>query len=825
MGRLCGRCKEGFSESLFSTDCNLNSECINEIWAWVIIAVYGMAYVLFFLFDKEWSAMVKKFVSWMFACCIKKKDDPPETNNNDGGRERKPGAYLTIFMYFVQVPALLQLTITYEKDRDGDLKDVSSSAGNVFNFDSVGMSYNTCILQDVHHVKKVLLKAGFILYLFCVLLVFYGVSVLIRFPCGKKRWNREGCGITRLSIHARFIHAFIVLILYTYEFISENGFLLLKCVEISSIGGDVLFIDGTVTCFQTWQYFVIMFVCIYVFPMFLVIGMAPILLKKDKINLLIFVMAIVFPLFALPYLLYLFIKLHWLKRKLKKLQGDNKKDTHVSKSRGHSNQLPAQYTKSSPHAMGETEIGDTHHKGFAKRRKTTHERFYQRDDWFDHRKKGNERNEAINPHSYMWHGIDSNPQIESQWGKSKDFIWTPSNNETRNERQMVDNPHSYMWQNEYIDEHAEAPHSRRRKKAGYENRHYQRHNPQNLDDKMHENEGRLDIQSEWKAYDRTYRLRQKRNRHRDRISPDLSRRQHRFHEGFGHDGYRTRHDRYDSYKDRHDIDFDKPVKQNDPDGAFNLVMRLVAEPYNLHKVGGLCWEGIIILRRLVLILISTQVKSVMLRHIFLSVACLVIMVVHIRVQPFKKRSSNIMEATSLFIILCIAGMNMVKSVYYDSGEVPMGMADKVLRYYDIGENVLVSILPLCVLALVIMCLAIRLIIFPFELCYKFCTRKNKSTHMPHGYYGQGHFPFNMHSGWLTQRSPSNQLTGYWNNFGQSYSPRHQNQDRLRYRHQTSQNMRSLQEPTRYQPFNYRQHYDFGGLNTTRQSQWGYRYPY
>ena len=307
---LCGRCLDGYSESLFSTKCKPDSECSGEVWAWVMMAVYGLAYVTFFLFDKEWATLMKKLRRFIFQYFQNKKVE----------EDKRPGAILTIFMYFVQVGALLQVDIHYMNDRNQDFKDTSKSASNIFSFDTLGLTgWNTCIMKGIDPVKKLLLKAAFIFYLFATLLVLYLVSVFIRCPWAMGRWNQHGCGLVRLSFQARFLNAFVILILLTYEFLSENGLLLLNCVHINSLnngnGADVLFIDGSVTCYQDWQYGVILFVCVYVVPMFVVIGVAPILLKKDRINLVIFIISMIFPLFALPYLVYLFIKLHQNKKR------------------------------------------------------------------------------------------------------------------------------------------------------------------------------------------------------------------------------------------------------------------------------------------------------------------------------------------------------------------------------------------------------------------------------------------------------------------------------------------------------------------------------
>ncbi len=651
------------------------------------MAAYGLAYVVFFLFDKEWSMVMKKFKRWIFQYLKKQKVKEPVLNK-DGQVDKRPGAYLTIFMYFVQVGALLQIEMIYNKrtEREEDFEDTTKSFSNVFSFEALGLTgWNTCIMKGIDPVKKLLIKAAFIFYLFGTLLVLYLISVLIRCPWAKGRWNQQGCGLTPLSLHARFLNAFVILILYTYEFLSENGITLLKCVSIKSTGDDVLWIDGSVVCMQDWQYAVIMFVCIYVVPMFLVIGLAPILLKEDKINLVVFVISIVFPLFALPYLLYLFIRLHQKRKWEKKFQGLNPQHGLWYGRRDQGRRKP-----------GKSKADFKELQKFAKKRKK---------DGFDR----------------------SHPSNTMGW-----------------------NSHAQMW-----------------------NTPYPRWDP--------------------------------------------------------HFGY--------------NMPFGRPPKLNDPHGAKNLVLRLVAEPYDFDKVGFVCWEGVIILRRLILVVLVTTIPSFLLKHILLTIACLIILGVHLRIQPFKKRSSNMLEATSLYLLLCIAFMNMVKSVYFESGEIPDEMADNIFRVYDVIENVLVGILPIAILALLLICILVRLVIFPFELCLKGGRKRRDEMkrwglhdgypgHMPMPMplpYGPRHMAMNLppmqrHNGW-----PNRQMARPWGSpadgpFMLQPDKRHGVRQRPVQRSGLIRHPRY--EPIGYQPPNYGQHYTTprpSGWNWSQQSPLGQRH--
>ena len=440
---------------------------------------------------------------WSKCCCRRgTRNSPQEINpfrrTQSTEEEKEPGAYLTIFMYYVQVPALLKISILYDDGRKEPLEAIQSNIASVFTFDSFGLSFNTCLFDNVTPVVKVALRSAFIGYLFVTLVLLLMIGLLMRL-CGYGRGEEQprpnrarappvpgsrdsehrGCWPTSIPVGSRFISAFIALILYTYEYISENGFLLLKCVHIKSIDQEVMFIDGNQHCYQEWQYVVIVFVCVYVLPMFAVVAIAPVLLRERKIKVVVFVFSLIFPLLFLPMLIFLFVR------------------------------------------------------------------------------------------------------------------------------------------------------------------------------------------------DRKYLV-------------------------------------------SHSVD-DKNYKK---DGAVQTVVHLIAEPYRLNELGGFCWEGIIILRRLILVAIATLINSVITRHILLVFACLFALISHNRIKPFTKKSCNFLESISLFIMLCIAVMSLVKGVYFDSGEVPLGVANTLLLVYDYIEIIFISIIPSLILLFIVLCILIRLLALPFEFCQK-----------------------------------------------------------------------------------------------------------
>ncbi len=270
---MCGRCADGFSESLFSTDCKPNSECTFKSMFPALLAIYGLLYVGFFLLDREWAAAVKMASPLKWTCFKKKSEEP---------KEKGKKAYGTIFMYFVQVAALLQIDISYSREPNEELEDNVDLISSVFQFDSLGISFvNSCMLDNVTPAYKVGLKAGFIGYLFLLLAILYLIGriiwSLVSSCCSKGITCNDTC--CRIPFETRFLTTLVMLTLFTYEFLAENLLSLVHCVKLKSQSETVLFLDGTISCLQPWQFIVIGLVGIYVVPMFLIIGMTPILVS------------------------------------------------------------------------------------------------------------------------------------------------------------------------------------------------------------------------------------------------------------------------------------------------------------------------------------------------------------------------------------------------------------------------------------------------------------------------------------------------------------------------------------------------------------------
>ncbi len=516
IGTMCGKCDMGYSESLFSENCIHDAQCSYATWFWLVIAAYGLLYVMFFIFEEELQIIVKSFSSWLteqVRKCKRKKSagdnvladnetdltvvhDSRNTSTQNSIHtshqdDEEEGAYLQIAMYYFQVPSLLKIKILYQgiPAREVPLEYMTNYIKNIFSFNTFGVNFNTCLFKGVTSVFKVWIKSAYIIYLFVLWGVMFMFGGLIK-ACNSNR----GCPCPwPVNIHtrARFLGALVNLLLYTYQYFAETSFSLLKCVNIVSENNSVLFIDANVHCFQDWQWGVLAFVCVYVFPFFIVLFLAPSLLRRRLIPVRSFMLCLIFPLIGTPFLLYQYCK-------------------HYD---------PRQHNKE----YREVKASEAHHAS----------------------------------------------------------------------------------------------------------------------------------------------------------------------------------------------------------GSVDVIVRIVSEPYKQNLKGGLCWEGMIALRRLLLVLIATLVTSVIFRHIGLVIVCFACLMLHIRIKPFIKASSNTLETVSLTVLLFIAIMNLLKASYFDSGEIPKGTADLAFQIYDWFEVIMLGFLPAIVVGFAIIAILTRVLAFCFGKCC--CSRDDGYT--------------------------------------------------------------------------------------------------
>ena len=275
-GVLCGRCRQGFTETLYSAQCRLIGECMDS-WFWPIAAFYILISALYLTFKPPIPSWIKRQILWF------KTPKPVIAQDED-----YDSGYLKIGFYFYQAGAMLlvspahpkHLLETYLVNPIVGLfnfqQKIGSSSGFICPFS--GFSVATKSLFSTFHVWG-------ILFMVCILYCLHVVSQKLR--C--KDSPSPG----------PYIGGVLQILLLGYTVLGNVSFDLLRCVPVGT--EPRMFYDGNVVCFQWWQYAIIVFIVLFTVPFCLVLLWGSMKLHKGSLSAYRFVLACLFPLPALVH--------------------------------------------------------------------------------------------------------------------------------------------------------------------------------------------------------------------------------------------------------------------------------------------------------------------------------------------------------------------------------------------------------------------------------------------------------------------------------------------------------------------------------------------
>ena len=150
----------------------------------------------------------------------------------------------------------------------------------------------------------------------------------------------------------------------------------------------------------------------------------------------------------------------------------------------------------------------------------------------------------------------------------------------------------------------------------------------------------------------------------------------------------------------------------------SAILDILLGPFRSHQTFVFCpassipWEGFLIFRRLVLIIVLTFVYDIQLRLFVALIVCVMISIVHTFVYPFQRKRDNVLESFSLGAHVVLCGTTLIKTLYF--GEEYSFSKSLPLLWWT--ENVLI-IAPLSIIMIVI----ILFIVARLAFCLKFCT--------------------------------------------------------------------------------------------------------
>ena len=288
-GVLCGKCFDGYSEALYSNSCRMNERC-NDSWFWLATTIYVAAFAVYIIFKPPIFSELLKYSLWF-------KYKPGFSNlhqtSSEENKEHDSG-YLKIIFYFYQVAELVMIQ---SPEKTFHLVPIIPPIMAIFNFQVKSLNGSIgCPFPGLTAVTKELFKC----------MKFLGTLLSIGLIYAIHRATSRSLHTAPPSMKLYLAVALETLLL-GYERLADTSLKLMHCVPIDKDWR--LFVDGTIQCWQWWQFLLTSFILSFIIPLVLVLLWGSLRLSKDKVTAKEFLIACAFP---LPCLLF------WLFREYRK---------------------------------------------------------------------------------------------------------------------------------------------------------------------------------------------------------------------------------------------------------------------------------------------------------------------------------------------------------------------------------------------------------------------------------------------------------------------------------------------------------------------------
>ena len=316
-GTLCGRCANGMSDGLFSSSCISNTKCSVSLFIPSSLAILVL-YLIFFLYHEEIDRVVSKNLFGSLNIFIWRRTLAGNLTNE---RNRR-GGLLKVIFYFYQVVRLLHGTVGSQK-RNHIIGKLENFITRILNMVFVDTTLLNCPFQSLQPVQKTALLHSVGYSLLGLLGMLYIITV---FVLRLRKFIKPGYNEIRYitaseegrhspKFKARIASAFTYISLLMYASSTQLCLSLLHCVPVGE--SQVLFLDGNIKCYQTFQYILLAYVVSSVFPFCLVPVLGAYHLKMNRISVAQFCIACIFPLPFCCFWVYLVLQEYRLHKRVR----------------------------------------------------------------------------------------------------------------------------------------------------------------------------------------------------------------------------------------------------------------------------------------------------------------------------------------------------------------------------------------------------------------------------------------------------------------------------------------------------------------------------
>ena len=128
-------------------------------------------------------------------------------------------------------------------------------------------------------------------------------------------------------------------------------------------------------------------------------------------------------------------------------------------------------------------------------------------------------------------------------------------------------------------------------------------------------------------------------------------------------------------------------------GIKNMLFGPYRQPNSLKDIGALYWQSVLIARRLILVLIFCVVPEPSTRLFYMTLACVFVLVCHLKVKPFQNSLANNLESFSLLCLVILGLINLYKSVFIGFEQNIKGPVVAVFKTFRWLEVVMLGLFP------------------------------------------------------------------------------------------------------------------------------------
>ena len=214
---------------------------------------------------------------------VTKLDEAKQREQQLQNKQDEGGIFLILLFYYFQDSSIVYIRATYTNVENELMRTLKDIAGSLFKF-RIDLSFfvsNVCILPDVTPVLKIVLKLIFQPALFSILIIIAIFAHCLKQCSDKKSTQKFG---TTLS--TKTASGMVFAILFSYQTVARSMFSLVHCVNVN--GTKVLFVDGNIVCYESWQVFTLIAIAFCLIPFSLYLTLAPRTLLKGRINVVSF---------------------------------------------------------------------------------------------------------------------------------------------------------------------------------------------------------------------------------------------------------------------------------------------------------------------------------------------------------------------------------------------------------------------------------------------------------------------------------------------------------------------------------------------------------